>query len=89
MTEKLVEWFVVSLGGKLTKEMVVFIISLFPILELRGGLLAAGPAFLNVKESVALPLCIVGNLCLDEGNKASSSLCRENGKKGHEKKGPD
>ena len=45
MTEKLVEWFVVSLGGKLTKEMVVFIISLFPILELRGGLLAAGPAF--------------------------------------------
>ena len=62
MTEKLVEWFVVSLGGKLTKEMVVFIISLFPILELRGGLLAAGPAFLNVKESVALPLCIVGNL---------------------------
>ncbi len=62
MTEKLVEWFVVSLGGKLTKEMVVFIISLFPILELRGGLLAAGPAFLNVKESVAIPLCIVGNL---------------------------
>lgn len=62
MTEKLVEWFVVSLGGKLTKELVVFIISLFPILELRGGLLAAGPAFLDVPVNVAMPLCIVGNL---------------------------
>lgn len=62
MTEKLVEWFVVNLGGKLTKEVVVFIISLFPILELRGGLLAAGPAFLDVPVNVAMPLCIIGNL---------------------------
>lgn len=62
MTEKLVEFFVVNLGGKLTKEIVVFIISLFPILELRGGLLAAGPAFLDVPVQVAMPLCIIGNL---------------------------
>lgn len=62
MTEKLVEWFVVHLGGKITKEAVVFIISLFPILELRGGLLAAGPAFLDVPVNVAMPLCIIGNL---------------------------
>ena len=62
MTEKLVEWFVVNLGGKVTKEAVVFIISLFPILELRGGLLAAGPAFLDVPVNVAMPLCIIGNL---------------------------
>lgn len=62
MTERLVEFFVVNLGGKLTKEVVVFIISLFPILELRGGLLAAGPAFLDVPISVALPLCVLGNL---------------------------
>lgn len=62
MTEKLVEFFVVNLGGKVTKEVVVFIISLFPILELRGGLLAAGPAFLDVPVNMAMPLCIVGNL---------------------------
>lgn len=62
MTEKLVEFFVVNLGGKVTKEVVVFIISLFPILELRGGLLAAGPAFLNVPVNMAMPLCIIGNL---------------------------
>lgn len=62
MTEKLVEFFVVNLGGKVTKELVVFIISLFPILELRGGLLAAGPAFLDVPVNVAMPLCIIGNL---------------------------
>ena len=58
MTEKLVEWFVVNLGGKITKEAVVFIISLFPILELRGGLLAAGPAFLDVPVNIAMPLCL-------------------------------
>lgn len=62
MTEKLVEFFVVNLGGKVTKEVAVFIISLFPILELRGGLLAAGPAFLDVPVNMAMPLCIIGNL---------------------------
>ena len=83
MTEKLVEWFVVSLGGKLTKEMVVFIISLFPILELRGGLLAAGPAFLNVKESVAIPLCMA------ERHQTFSPYGRKNGKKSNEQERPD
>ena len=48
MTETLVQWFVTHLGGKAAKELIIFIISMIPILELRGGILAAGPAFLNI-----------------------------------------
>ena len=43
MTETLVQWFVTHLGGKAAKELIIFIISMIPILELRGGILAAGP----------------------------------------------
>ena len=62
MTETLVQWFVQNLGGSAAKELVIFIISMIPILELRGGLLAAGPAFLNVPMWRAIPICIIGNL---------------------------
>ena len=41
MTEKLVDFFIVSFGTGLSREILVFIVSLFPILELRGGILAA------------------------------------------------
>lgn len=44
----------------LSAELVVFIISLLPILELRGGLVAA--AIVGVEWYVALPICIVGNM---------------------------
>ena len=62
MTETLVQWFVQNLGGSAAKELIIFIISMIPILELRGGLLAAGPAFLNVPMWRAIPICIIGNL---------------------------
>lgn len=62
MTETLVEWFVTNLGGVAAKEVIVFIVSMMPILELRGGLLAAGPAFLDIPVLRAMPICIVGNL---------------------------
>ena len=42
------------------KELIVFIISLMPILEIRGGLIAA--ALLDVRLAVALPICIIGNI---------------------------
>ena len=35
---------------------------MIPILELRGGLLAASPALLNVPILKAIPICIIGNL---------------------------
>lgn len=62
MTETLVEWFVTHLGGSAAREVIVFIISMVPILELRGGLLAAGPAFLDIPILRAVPICIVGNV---------------------------
>ena len=49
-----------ALSGKASREMIVFIISMIPILELRGGLLAA--SVLNIDIVRALWICIVGNL---------------------------
>ena len=60
MSEALINWFMVTLGGKVGKEFILFLISMVPILELRGGLLAAGPAFLNVE--LAKAVCVIGNL---------------------------
>lgn len=62
MSDVLINWFVTNLGGKVEKELILFIISMVPILELRGGLLAAGPAFLNIPMWRAIPVGIIGNL---------------------------
>ena len=62
MSDVLINWFVTNLGGKVGKELILFIISMVPILELRGGLLAAGPAFLNIPMWRAIPVGIIGNL---------------------------
>ena len=62
MKEALINWFMVNLGGKVSKEIIVFLISMVPILELRGGLIAAGPALLDVPMWQAIPICIIGNI---------------------------
>ncbi len=62
MKEALINWFAVNLGGKVGKEVIIFIISMIPILELRGGLVAAGPTFFDVPMWEAIPICIIGNL---------------------------
>ena len=62
MSEAMIDWFVLTLGGKIGKEFIAFIISMIPILELRGGLLAAGPAILDIPMWQAIPICVVGNL---------------------------
>ena len=58
----MIDWFIGTLGGKVGKELIAFIISMVPILELRGGLLAAGPALLDIPMWQAIPICVVGNL---------------------------
>ena len=60
--DALVQWFTASLSGLVSKEAIIFIISMIPILELRGGLLAASPALLNVPILKAIPICIIGNI---------------------------
>ena len=62
MKDALINWFILNLGGKVGKEFIVFIISMVPILELRGGLLAAGPAFLDIPMWQAIPICVIGNI---------------------------
>ena len=46
--------------GWLSPEVIIFIISLLPILELRGGLIAA--ALLGVDWTIAFPICVIGNV---------------------------
>ncbi len=62
MTDTLVQGLTAALGSKLSGEGIIFIISMIPILELRGGLLAASPALLDIPILRAIPLCIIGNI---------------------------
>ena len=58
--ESLVTWFTTHLGMYISPKAVIFIISLMPILELRGGLLAA--SLLKIPEIEAIPISIIGNI---------------------------
>ncbi len=62
MTDRAIGWLTMTLGGKVSGEGIIFLISMITILELRGGLLAASPAFLDVPILRAIPICILGNL---------------------------
>lgn len=58
--EALVHWFSQNLSQYISLEGAVFLISMIPLLELRGGLLAA--SLLKISAAKAIPLCIVGNI---------------------------
>ena len=58
--EVLVQWFTDNLSQHISRELIIFIISMIPILELRGGLLAA--SLLKVSAAKAIPFCIIGNI---------------------------
>lgn len=60
MADSLINWFTTTLSGSVPKEIIVFIISMVPILELRGGLIAA--SLLGVNLITAIGFCIIGNL---------------------------
>lgn len=57
--ESLIHSLVGVLDG-IPSELIIFIISLFPLLELRGGLIAA--SLLGVDMWKAVPICILGNI---------------------------
>jgi uncharacterized membrane protein len=58
--EVLVQWFTTHLSAYISAKGVVFLISMIPILELRGGLLAA--SLLKIEAAQAIPICILGNI---------------------------
>ena len=64
MSEKIVNVIVSSLGSLATipfiKEIIVFIISMFPILELRGGLIAA--SLFEMDPWISYLICMIGNI---------------------------
>lgn len=40
MAETIANWFVTTFEGTLAREWIVFLVSMLPILELRGGIIA-------------------------------------------------
>lgn len=60
MTESIALWFEQTLGAVMPGELVVFIVSMIPILELRGGLIVAG--LMQIPIWLAIPICIIGNV---------------------------
>lgn len=59
MTNTLAQWFATNLDGILSAELIIFLVSMIPILELRGGLLVA--SLLHVDMWRAIPICIIAN----------------------------
>lgn len=60
MTDSLVRMITDTFSGTLPKELIVFIISMIPILELRGSILAAG--FLKMEFLSTFIIAIIGNM---------------------------
>ena len=63
MVDSLVESIVTALGGKISSELVAFIVSLLPVLELRGGLVAA--KLMDIDFFKAFAICYIGNMSCD------------------------
>jgi uncharacterized membrane protein len=60
MVDSIVDFLVTLFGTTIPKELTVFVISLMPILELRGGLIAARLLEMNVWS--AFFFCFIGNM---------------------------
>lgn len=58
--DSLIAWFMEVLGGRVSKEMIVFVVSMVPILELRGGLIVASLLDINIVR--AIWFCVIGNI---------------------------
>lgn len=60
MTEAIATWFNEALSGFLPPELIVFIVSMIPILELRGGMIIA--SLYGFPLLKAFGICILGNI---------------------------
>lgn len=58
--ESIATWFASTLGQHVSAQVVIFITSLIPILECRGGLIVASLLKVNIWQ--AIPICIIGNI---------------------------
>lgn len=60
MSETLAQFLVTELSGKISEELIALIVSMLPILELRGGLIAA--KLMGIDFFKAFAICYFGNL---------------------------
>jgi len=60
LVQNIIDFFISVLSGRVSKEMIVFIVSLFPIIELRGGIIAGYALNLTLFRSFAA--AFIGNL---------------------------
>ncbi len=60
MAETITQSIIDALGGKVPAEVIVFLVSLLPVLELRGGLIAA--KLLGLPLLKAFVICFLGNM---------------------------
>lgn len=60
MTDNLAHYITTLFTGTIPKELIVFVISVIPVLELRGGLIAA--SILGISAWKATIFCVAGNL---------------------------
>ena len=58
--QEVVQSIVTSLSGKISKEFIVFLVSMIPLLELRGSILAAG--FMNMEFLSTFIAAVIGNM---------------------------
>ena len=58
--DSIVNWYMSTIGNHIPRELSVFIISMCPILELRGGLIVA--RLLDLPMWRAIFFCVVGNI---------------------------
>ncbi len=60
MAESLAQYIVDTLSGKISPELIAFIVSILPVLELRGGLIAA--KIMDIEFFRAFVICFIGNM---------------------------
>ena len=60
MTEAITDYLVGVFQGSIPKELIIFIISMLPIVELRGGMIAA--KLLGIELTKAFVICYLGNI---------------------------
>lgn len=58
--EAVATWFAHTLGQHVSAQFVIFIVSMIPLLECRGGLIVASLLKVNIWH--AIPICVLGNI---------------------------
>ena len=60
--ESFLEWWYSGIGAHISRELSVMIVSMLPLIEERGGLILAGPGFLNLPIAAGIFWSVLGNI---------------------------